>query len=210
MTHPEFQVCDNDLSAAALELYRSDPMLAVDTETMGLLPHRDRLCVVQLCNRAGQVVLIRLAQGVHTAPQLQHLMEDPGVEKVFHFARFDLAMLKHHLNIQVSPTFCTKIASKIGRTYTNRHSLRELVQEFLGLELDKKAQSSDWGAIQDLSADQLDYAANDVRYLLPVRERLEAMLRREGRWDLTQRCFEHLPTLIDLDLQGFTNVFEHQ
>ncbi|MEN9203748.1 MAG: hypothetical protein Q6K80_00245 [Thermostichus sp. DG_1_6_bins_120] len=205
-----FQVCDQDLSAEVLEALAGEAHLAVDTETMGLIPQRDRLCLVQIANPAGEVVLLRLSRGVRQTPRLAQLMTDPGIEKVFHYARFDLGMLLYHLGIRVWPVFCTKIASKLARTYTNKHGLKDLVSELCGVELNKAAQSSDWGAVQDLSAEQLEYAANDVRYLLPARDKLAQMLQREERWELARRCFQHLPTLVELDLMGFSNVFEHQ
>ncbi|MGQ9837379.1 MAG: ribonuclease D [Cyanobacteriota bacterium] len=205
-----FQVCDEDLSAEVLEVFAGETRLAVDTETMGLIPQRDRLCLVQIANAAGEVVLLRLSRGVRQSPRLAQLMTDPGIEKIFHYARFDLGMLLYHLQIRVWPVFCTKIASKLARTYTNKHSLKEVVNELCGVELNKTAQSSDWGSVQALSAEQLEYAANDVRYLIPVRDKLALMLQREERWELAQRCFEHLPTLVDLDLMGFSNIFEHQ
>jgi ribonuclease D len=193
-----------------LTTYGKDPMLAVDTETMGLLPHRDRLCVVQLCNLSEQVCLLRIPRGLQQAPRLKVLLETPAVEKVFHFARFDMAMLKAHLGIQVGPVFCTKIASKLARTYTNKHGLKDVVQELCQVEMNKSAQSSDWGAVYELSPEQLAYAANDVRYLLAVRAKLQTMLEREERWALAQQCFAHLPTLVKLDLLGYSHIFEHQ
>lgn len=206
----DFQVFEDDLSSEALEIYRQEPVVAVDTEAMGLLPQRDRLCLVQLCNPGGQVAVIRLSRGLRSSPHLQELLQSPDVEKVFHYARFDLGMLSYHLGIQVWPTFCTKIASKLARTYTHKHGLKELINELCGVELNKSAQSSDWGSVQGFSNEQLEYAANDVRYLIPARQRLITMLQREERWQLAQRCFQHLPTLVELDLQGYSNIFEHQ
>jgi ribonuclease D len=205
-----FQICDDDLTSDLVKALAGEAYLAVDTETMGLIPQRDRLCVVQLANAAGEVVLLRFSRGVRQAPLLAKLLTDPGIEKIFHYARFDLAMLRYHLGIQVWPVFCTKIASKLARTYTSKHSLKDVVSELCGVELNKAAQSSDWGAVHALSAEQLEYAANDVRYLIPVRHKLAQMLRREERWELAQRCFQHLPTLVELDLLGYSNVFEHQ
>jgi ribonuclease D len=205
-----FQICDNDLTPDLVKALAGEAYLAVDTETMGLIPQRDRLCVVQLANAAGEVVLLRFSRGVRQAPLLAKLLTDPGIEKIFHYARFDLAMLRYHLGIQVWPVFCTKIASKLARTYTSKHSLKDVVSELCGVELNKAAQSSDWGAVHALSAEQLEYAANDVRYLIPVRHKLAQMLQREERWELAQRCFQHLPTLVELDLLGYGNVFEHQ
>jgi ribonuclease D len=205
-----FQICDNDLTPDLVKALAGEAYLAVDTETMGLIPQRDRLCVVQIANAAGEVVLLRFSRGVRQAPLLAKLLTDPGIEKIFHYARFDLAMLRYHLGIQVWPVFCTKIASKLARTYTSKHSLKDVVSELCGVELNKAAQSSDWGAVHALSAEQLEYAANDVRYLIPVRHKLAQMLQREERWELAQRCFQHLPTLVELDLLGYGNVFEHQ
>ncbi len=205
-----FQICDDDLTPDLVKDLAGEAYLAVDTETMGLVPQRDRLCVVQMANAAGEVVLLRLNRGVKQAPRLAKLLTDPGIEKIFHYARFDLAMLRYHLGIQAWPVFCTKIASKLARTYTSKHSLKDVVSELCGVELNKTAQSSDWGAVQALSPEQLEYAANDVRYLIPVRHKLAQMLQREERWELAQRCFQHLPTLVELDLLGYSNVFEHQ
>ncbi|HEY9781257.1 MAG TPA: ribonuclease H-like domain-containing protein [Leptolyngbyaceae cyanobacterium] len=205
----DFQVCDRDLSDAALSDYMKTEAIAVDTETMGLLPQRDRLCLVQLCDAQDRVTVIRIAKGQTEANNLKQLLEAADVVKVFHFARFDLATLKYHLGIQVKPVFCTKIASKLARTYTNRHGLKDVVQELEQVELDKSAQSSDWGNAANLSPEQLRYAANDVRYLLSVRKNLTLMLQREERWELAQASFEFLPTIVSLDLLQFKDLFEH-
>jgi ribonuclease D len=205
----EFQVCDRDLSDEILAEYLQAEAIAVDTETMGLLPQRDRLCLVQLCDPKGNVAVVRIELGQTEAPKLKQLLEAYSAIKVFHFARFDLATLQHHLNIQVQPVFCTKIASKLARTYTPRHGLKDLVQELEKVELDKSAQSSDWGNAANLSEEQLRYAANDVRYLLSVRIRLAEMLKREGRWELAQECFACLPTIVKLDLMQYSSIFEH-
>ena len=205
----EFQVCDRDLSQAVLSQYLSAEAIAVDTETMGLLPQRDRLCLVQLCNPKGQVTVVRIDKGQTDAPNLRQLMEAANVLKVFHFARFDVATMRYHLGIEVAPVFCTKIASKLARTYTNRHGLKDLVQELEQVELDKSAQSSDWGNAVNLSEKQLSYAANDVRYLLSVQQKLIEMLKREERWELAQQCFQCLPTIVLLDLLQFKDLFEH-
>ena len=205
----DFQVCDRDLSDAILSEYLSAEAIAIDTETMGLLPQRDRLCLVQLCDPQGRVTVVRIAKGQPEAKNLKHLLEAGDVLKVFHFARFDIATLRYHLGIQVTPIFCTKIASKLARTYTNRHGLKDLVQELEGVELDKSAQSSDWGNATNLSDVQLRYAANDVRYLLSVRQKLIEMLKREERWELAQNCFQCLPTVVTLDLLQFKDLFEH-
>jgi ribonuclease D len=204
-----FQVCDRDLDEAALSEYLQAEAIAVDTETMGLLPQRDRLCLVQLCNPEGKVTAIRIARGQTEAPNLKKLMEASNIVKIFHFARFDIATLRYNLGIQVQPIFCTKIASKLARTYTNRHGLKEVVQELEQVELDKSAQSSDWGNAANLSEAQLSYAANDVRYLISVRQKLIEMLKREERWEIAQQSFQCLPTIASLDLLLFRDVFEH-
>ncbi len=209
MTLPDFQVCDRDLSNATLSAYLKSSAIAVDTETMGLLPQRDRLCLVQLCNPEGQVTAIRISKGQTVAPNLKTLMEASHIVKVFHFARFDVATLKHNLDIIVQPIFCTKIASKLARTYTNRHGLKDVVLELEKVELDKSSQCSDWGNVSNLSDAQLNYAANDVRYLLGIQEKLTAMLQREERWQLAQECFQILPTIVTLDLCQFKDLFEH-
>lgn len=205
----DFQVSDRDLSDAALEQYLESTAIAVDTETMGLLPLRDRLCLVQLCNPEGKVTAIRIAKGQAEAPNLKKLLEAAIVLKVFHFARFDLATLRSNLGIQVQPVFCTKIASKLARTYTNRHGLKDVVQELEQVDMDKTAQSSDWGNTANLSEAQLSYAANDVRYLLSVQQKLKEMLKREERWELALECFEFLPTIVSLDLLQFKDLFDH-
>ena len=205
----DFQVCDRDLSDAVLADYMNSTAIAVDTETMGLLPQRDRLCLVQLCDAQNRVTVIRIAKGQTEANNLKQLLEAADIVKVFHFARFDLATLKYHLGIEVKPVFCTKIASKLARTYTNRHGLKDVVQELEQVELDKSAQSSDWGNAANLSQEQLRYAANDVRYLLSVRQKLTQMLKREERWELAQASFEFLPTIVSLDLLQFKDLFEH-
>ncbi|MBD1882219.1 ribonuclease H-like domain-containing protein [Coleofasciculus sp. FACHB-T130] len=205
----DFQVYDRDLSEEILSQYLQESAIAVDTETMGLIPQRDRLCLVQLCDSQNRVTVVRIAKGQIDAPNLKQLMEATDVLKLFHFARFDVAQLRQNLGIHVTPIFCTKIASKLARTYTSRHGLKELVQELEKVELDKTAQSSDWGNAANLSEEQLRYAANDVRYLLSVRQKLIAMLQREGRWEVAQQCFECLPTIVTLDLLQYKDIFEH-
>jgi ribonuclease D len=205
----DFQVCDRDLTDEILAQYLQGEAIAIDTETMGLLPIRDRLCLVQLCNPQGQVTAIRIAKGQTDAPNLKQLMEAANVEKVFHYARFDVAMLRYHLGIHVTPIFCTKIASKLARTYAPRHGLKELVQELEKVELDKSAQSSDWGNPVNLSDEQLRYAANDVRYLVSLQKKLTEMLKREERWQLAKDCFQCLPVLVSLDLLQYRDVLEH-
>lgn len=209
MTVQDVNICDRDLTPELLSHYLQASKIAVDTETMGLQPHRDRLCLVQLCDDKEQVSVIKIARGQTTAPHLKELMETARIEKVFHFARFDVAALQHNLGIATQSIFCTKIASKLARTYSSRHGLKELVIELQGVELDKKAQSSDWGNADALSVEQLSYASNDVRYLLPMRAQLETMLRREERWELAVSCFQCLPTFVNLDLMLYENIFEH-
>ncbi|MBD2040947.1 ribonuclease D [Microcoleus sp. FACHB-672] len=205
----DFQVCERDLSDAYLSQYLEAEALAVDTETMGLLPWRDRLCLVQLCDPQGRVTVVRIERGQKEAPNLKKLMEATGILKVFHFARFDMATMRHNLGIEVAPVFCTKIASKLARTYTPKHGLKEVVQELERVELDKSAQSSDWGNAANLSENQLSYAANDVRYLLSVQQKLMGMLQREERWELAQQCFQSLPVFVSLDLLQYKDIFEH-
>ncbi len=209
MALEKFELCDRDLSDPLLAHYLQAKAIAVDTETMGLNPHRDRLCLVQLCDPSGRASALRIERGQTAAPNLKRLMEAPEITKIFHFARFDIAALKYHLDITVSPVFCTKIASKLARTYTSSHGLKAVVQELVGVELDKSSQCSDWGNVMALTQEQLAYAANDVRYLIEVCQTLTQMLEREERWTLAQHCFACLPTIVELDLQQFGNVFEH-
>lgn len=204
-----FQVYDRDISQDTLTRYLEAEAIAVDTETMGLIPQRDRLCLVQLCDRDGFVSAIRIAKGQTEAPQLKQLLEAPSITKVFHFARFDVATLRYNLGIEVAPFFCTKIASKLARTYTSQHGLKALVTELERIELNKTAQSSDWGNASNLSEEQLSYAANDVRYLLGARDKLTAMLEREERLELAQQCFDCLPVFVSLDLLYYKDIFEH-
>ena len=184
--------------------------VAIDTETLGLLPRRDKLCLVQLSSGDGNAHLVQLDRGNYEAPQLKALLANPAVTKIFHFARFDVAVLKHYLGIDVSPIYCTKLASKLVRTYTDRHGLKDLVKELLGIELNKQQQSSDWGA-HVLTDAQKQYAAQDVLYLHELKSRLDQMLVREGRAELAKRCFEFLPVRAALDLGGWTeeDVFAH-
>ena len=204
-----FEVCDRDISPELLERYLQASAIAVDTETMGLNPLRDRLCLIQLSDPNGYVSAIRVERGQTAAPNLKKLLEAEHITKIFHFARFDLATLQHHLDIVTAPTFCTKIASKIARTYSPRHGLKALVQELEGIELDKSQQSSDWGNVEALSEEQLSYAANDVRYLHSLRDKLTVMLKREDRWELVEECLQCLPTFVALDLRQYGSVFEH-
>lgn len=204
-----FQVCDRDLSPELRDVYLDAVAIAVDTETMGLNHLRDRLCLVQLCNPEGEASAVRIQRGQTEAPNLKAVLEATSALKIFHFARFDLATLQQNLGIRVQPVFCTKIASKLARTYTSKHGLKELVQELVQVELDKSAQSSDWGNAHNLTSEQLNYAANDVRYLIPVHRILIEMLQREERWDLAQQCFTCLPTMVNLDLMQYQGLFEH-
>jgi len=192
------------------DLTRYTDSVAIDTETMGLHPHRDRLCVVQLSNGDGSADVVQIPQGHGDAPNLKALLANPKVTKIFHFARFDLAALYNAFGVMPHPVYCTKIASRLTRTYTDRHGLKDLVRELLNIDLSKQQQSSDWGA-QTLSEAQLAYAASDVLHLHGLRERLDVMLAREGRLGLAQACFEFLPTRAKLDLQGWDteDIFAH-
>ena len=184
--------------------------VAIDTETMGLNPNRDRLCLVQLSSGDGNAHLVQIAAGQTEAPNLVKLLEDQSITKIFHFARFDVAVLKKYLNANVSPVYCTKIASKLARTYTDRHGLKDLVRELLNIDMSKQQQSSNWGA-DELSKAQLEYAASDVYHLHKLMEKLDAMLVTNGRHDLAQKCFDFLPTRCELDLEGWenTDIFAH-
>ena len=209
MEPKDFQICDGDLSTTALENYLQTAEVAVDTETMGLLPQRDRLCLVQVCDSDDRVTVVRIAQKQTEAPNLKTLLEAATITKIFHFARFDITTLRHHLGIYVTPVFCTKIASKLARTYSPKHGLKDLIQELAGVELDKSAQSSDWGNAANLSETQLKYAANDVRYLINARQKLLTMLEREDRLELAEQCFQCLPVFASLDLMLYQGIFEH-
>ena len=176
--------------------------VAIDTETMGLNTARDRLCLVQLSAGDETCHLVQFAVGAYDAPNLKGLLGDPAVTKLFHFARFDLAALQHYLGVTCRPVYCTKVASKLARTFTDRHSLRDLCRELLGVDLSKQQQSSDWGAA-NLSDEQLRYAASDVLYLHRLKVILDDMLEREGRRDFAQACFDFLPSRAALDLAGW-------
>ena len=211
------------LSGATVHLHRHDlppgldlgPVIAVDTETMGLNPQRDRLCLVQLSAGDGVAHLVQLippALGGRGAdcPNLKALLSDPARLKLFHFARFDLAVLRHALGLVAAPCWCTKVAAKLTRTFTDRHGLKDLCRDLLGVELSKQQQSSDWGAVE-LAPDQLAYAASDVLHLHALKARLEGLLEREGRLALAEACFRFLPARAELDLLGFDapDIFEH-
>lgn len=184
--------------------------LAIDTETMGLQPHRDRLCVVQLSWGDGTADIVQIAPGQSAAPNLVRLLGDRSVTKLFHFGRFDIATMAHAFGVLAAPVYCTKIASKLARTYTDRHGLKDLVRELLGVDLSKQQQSSDWGAPL-LTEAQMTYAASDVLHLHALREKLDIMLTREGRHDVAKACFEFLPARARLDLMGWpeTDIFSH-
>ena len=193
-----------------LSHYEAAEAVAVDTETLGLNPNRDRLCVVQLSSGDGSADVVQISKGQSDAPNLKALLSNSEKPKIFHFARFDLAVLHKYLNISVKPVWCTKIASKLARTYTDRHGLKDISRELLGVELSKQQQSSDWAA-EVLSDAQLAYAASDVLYLHQLKARLEDMLRREGREHLALLSFSYLPTRAELDLLGWEemDIFAH-
>ncbi len=184
--------------------------VAVDTETLGLNPHRDRLCLVQLSAGDGTAHLVQFARSAYNAPRLSRLLTDPSVLKIFHFGRFDIAVMSEYLNVVTAPVYCTKIASKLVRNFTDRHGLKDLCREFLSVDLSKQQQSSDWGA-PELTPEQMAYAASDVLHLHRLKEKLDALLEREGRTDIAAACFDFLPTRAKLDLLGWdeTDVFHH-
>ncbi len=186
------------------------PIVAIDCETMGLHPHRDRLCVVQLSDGDGNAHLVQVALGQTEAPNLCRLLEDPNTLKLFHFGRFDIAAMYNAFGAMTAPVYCTKIASKLVRTYTDRHGLKNLLQELLNVDISKQQQSSDWGA-DTLTQAQIDYAASDVLYLHGIRDKLNIMLEREGRMDMASACFDFLPMRAKLDLVGWPeiDIFSH-
>jgi len=185
-------------------------IVAIDSETLGLNPYRDRLCLAQLSAGDGTAHMVQFAAGGFAAPNLKRLLSDPKVTKLFHYARFDVAMFRRHLGVMTAPIYCTKIASKLVRTYTDRHGLKDLVKELLNVDMSKEQQSSDWGA-PDLTEKQLAYAASDVAHLHRLKEVLDGMLAREGRTALAKACFDFLPTRVELDLAGWpdTDIFAH-
>ncbi len=199
----------NDISNNIFNLYKNSSYLAVDTEAMGLVHGRDRLCLIQICNEVNLTSCIKIELNNSESPNIKKLFEDTKIMKIFHYARFDVAALKCNLEINTSNIFCTKIASKLARTYTNKHGLKDLIHELIGIELDKSSQSSDWGSSNDLSNKQIDYAANDVRYLINAMHKLREILEREGRYDLAQECFNTIPVHSKLDILKFSNIFEH-
>jgi ribonuclease D len=192
------------------DLGRYKSAVAIDTETMGLHPHRDRLCVVQLSPGDGTADVVQIPPGAHKAPNLARLLADPAIVKIFHFARFDLATLSHGLGVMPTPVYCTKIASRLTRTYTDKHGLKDLVRDMLGVDLSKQQQLSDWGA-SELSDAQVAYAASDVLHLHALKDKLDALLVREGRMALARACFQFLPDRARLDLEGWAeeDIFSH-
>jgi ribonuclease D len=205
--------------AKSIEVHQSDlpggldfgSSVAVDTETLGLKPHRDRLCVVQLSAGDGVCHLVQFPGADYgKAENLKALMADTAVTKIFHYARFDVAIMRKYLDVACTPAYCTKIASRLARTYTSSHGLKDVTRELVGVELNKEQQSSDW-AVETLSPKQIEYAATDVLYLHEIREKLDTMLAREGRTELARACFEFLPTRTDLDLAGWgeDDIFSH-
>ena len=201
--------CENDLTEELFNVYKSSKYLALDTEAMGLYHGRDRLCLIQICNESDLTACIKIEIGNRKAPRIKNLLENEKIMKIFHYARFDVAALKCNLTIETQNIFCTKIASKLARTYTNKHGLKDLINELLGIELDKSSQSSDWGSEENLSQDQINYAANDVKYLIKAMDKLTMMLKRENRYEIAQKCFSVIPIYSDLDIQHFINIFEH-
>lgn len=202
----DVRLIKGDLPQDLFDAYSKSQFLCADTETTGLNPHRDRLCLIQLCNEDGLTSVLQVTS--YTMPRLVELLEAERPLKIFHFARFDLAMLKQHLGARITSVYCTKVASKIARTFSGNHGLKDLAKDLLGIALDKSVQTSYWGA-DDLTEAQLAYSANDVKYLIPIKEKLDAMLKREGRDQLALDCMKHLPTLIELDLQGWQDLYAH-
>ena len=210
------EIVKGDLSEDLLQAYLKGSEVAVDTETMGLLTLRDRLCVVQLCDRAGRSALVQIPRESldpsrpleARAPRMKRLFEDKNVTKVFHFARFDVAALRHWLGIRVEPLYCTRTVSKLVRTYTDRHGLKDNLLELLDVEMDKAARHTDWSNL-DLTPEQVRYAISDVTLLLPLKDKLHAMLTGQGREELARECFRAIPTFAQLDLLGYVNLLEH-
>lgn len=208
MSGQQIKLVQNDLEEQQLQYYLETGLIAVDCEMMGLNPHRDRLCMVQIGDENKKTVIVQIEQNQDSAPKLKNLLESENVLKLFHFARTDLVWLKKYLGIKAQNVFCTKIASKIARTYSDKHGLKELTKEIIGKEMNKQQQSSDWGDIK-ISKDQVQYAANDVLYLVPIYEKLKLILEREGRLDLALNCMNFLHTIAELDELGYSNVLEH-
>jgi ribonuclease D len=210
------EIVQRDLTEDQLQAYLASPQLSIDTETLGLQQLRDRLCLVQLCDRAERATIVQLPRDQviaatppdTRAPRLKRVLEDPRVLKVLHFARFDVAVLRHYLGIRLWPLYCTRTASKLVRTYTDRHGLKDVALELLDVEMDKVTRHSDWASAQ-LSPEQVRYAISDVTMLIPIMERLDAMVVREGRKELAQECFRVIPVMAELDLRGYDLLFEH-
>ena len=186
------------------------PVVAIDCETMGLKPHRDRLCLVQMSDGSGDAHMVQITKGQTEAPNLCRMLTDPETLKLFHFGRFDIAILFHTFGVVTAPVYCTKIASKLVRTYTDRHGLKFLLDELLKVDISKQQQMSDWGS-EELTQDQLSYAASDVLYLHRLKDKLDAVLAREGRTEIAQACFDFLPARAQLDLLGYEDpdIFAH-
>jgi ribonuclease D len=210
------QIVQRDLTEEQLQAYLASPHLSVDTETLGLQQLRDRLCLVQLCDGTGRGTIVQVPRDQvvsstppeSRAPRLKRLLEEPRVLKVLHFARFDVAVLRHYLGIRLWPLYCTRTASKLVRTYTDRHGLKDVALELLDVEMEKVTRHSDW-ASPTLTPDQVRYAISDVTMLIPIMERLDAMLVREGRKELALECFRVIPVMAELDLRGYDLLFEH-
>lgn len=197
-----------DLDDKQLEYYLGRDLIAIDCEMMGLNINRDRLCMVQIADANKQATLVQIALGQKEAPNLKKLLEANSPMKIFHYARTDIAWLKAWLGIEVNSFFCTKVASKLARTYTDKHGLKELYKEVNGKEMNKAQQSSDWGQ-DEVSKEQIQYAADDVLHLIPIYEKLKAMLLREGKWELASRCIATVPLFAELDSHGYSLVLEH-
>ena len=209
--NPEnIQLLKQDLTDELLKHYSSSKLLAVDCEMMGLNPFRDRLCLVQMCDESQKVTLVKIEalQKAPKAPNLKKLFENSEIRKIFHFGRTDLTFLYHWLDIDLENIFCTKVASRLIRTFTDKHSLKDLLKELLNADIDKNNQLTDWGA-PELTKDQIKYAANDVVYLIPAYEKLLELLKREGRLEIAEKACKFLPTLAKLDLLGYTDFFAH-
>src|SRR5438477_7626944 len=210
------ELVQRDLTEAQLQAYLASPQLSVDTETLGLQQLRDRLCLVQLCDRAGRGTIVQIPRDQvvsstppeSRAPRLKRLLEEPRILKVLHFARFDVAVLRHYLGVRLWPLYCTRTASKLIRTYTERHGLKDVALELLDVEMEKVTRHSDWAAA-DLSPEQVRYAISDVTMLIAIMQRLDAMLVREGRKELALECFRMVPVMAELDLRGYELLFEH-
>ena len=208
------EIVKDDITEQQLQAYLTSPDLAIDTETMGLHTLRDRLCLIQLCDRKSLAVIVQVSKESlarplsERAPRLRRLLEAKQVEKVFHFARFDVAALAYYLGIQVAPLYCTRTVSKLVRTYTDRHGLKDCLLEFLNVEMDKTARHTAWSN-PTLTPEQQHYAISDVTLLLPLKDRLEELLLREGRAELARQCFAVIPVMARLDVLGFVHLFEH-